>query len=244
MALIKLTIAYDGMRYHGWQRQPLLPTVQGKIEDALKRLTQKSIAIHGAGRTDAGVHALAQVAHFTSDHPFETEEWHGGLNALLPFDIVIKRVEAVSDTFHARYSAKAKEYRYQIRNAPLRSPFDWKMSWLIKQNLDLERMSLAAKELRGVRDFTSFCAAGAEVSDHIVDLREIQIEKRQDLILITLKASRFLQYMVRNIVGFLVEVGRGKRSPHEVSEVLKAKDRSEAGLTAPPHALFLARVDY
>ena len=244
MALIKLCIAYDGTFYHGWQRQSLLPTVQGKIEDALKRLTQDAIVLHGAGRTDAGVHALAQVAHFISDRHFKDEDWRRGLNALLPSDIVVKNAEAVDETFHARFSAKEKEYQYRIRNAPLRSPFDWRTTWLVKQNLDLERMSIAAEKLTGAHDFTSFCAAGSEVKNHMVDLKQIQIEKQQESILITLTAPRFLQYMVRNVVGFLVEVGRGKRLSREILEVLEAKNRTAAGPTAPPHGLFLIRVDY
>lgn len=244
MAVIKLTLAYNGSNYHGWQRQPMLPTIQGQLETALRRLTQQAIPIHGAGRTDAGVHALGQVAHFSADRRFQPRDWIRGLNALLPEDIVINAAEAVNDRFHARYSAKKKHYRYVIRNTTQRSPFERQTSWLFKESLVLDQMSKAAKALCGEHSFTSFCAARSEVNDHNIDLKEIQIEKKEYRIALTFKASRFLQYMVRNIVGFLVEVGRGKRSPDEVSEILEAKDRTVAGPTAPPHGLFLLKVDY
>jgi len=244
LARIKLCIAYDGTHYYGWQRQSTLPTVQGKIEAALKRLTQKNTSLYGAGRTDAGVHALAQVAHFNADRPFTNEDWRRALNALLPSDIVVKRAEALEGDFHARFSAKSKTYRYQIRNALLPSPFDYKRTWLIQDKLDLGEMSFAAETFVGLHDFRSFCASGAEVQTHLVEMRNISIEKKQEQIEITLEASRFLQHMVRNIVGFLVEVGRKKRPPEAAAEVLAALDRRAAGLTAPPQGLFLVRVDY
>jgi len=237
-------MAYDGTRYHGWQRQSRLPSIQGAIEAALEQLTQKSASLYGAGRTDAGVHALAQVAHFDTEHGFKEDEWRRALNALLPPDIVIQQAEVVDGDFHARYSAGSKVYRYQIRNAPLPSPFDIKWTWHIRQPLDFEKMTLAAKGFLGVQDFRSFCAAGAEVKNHLLEMKRVHIEKKGERLWITLEASRFLQHMVRNIVGFLVEAGQARRAPEDTFRVLSAGDRRAAGITAPPQGLFLLKVNY
>ena len=218
--------------------------MQGELEAALTRLTQKLITVYGASRTDAKVHALAQVAHFSSDPRFQTEDWPRALNALLPRDIVINTAEQVDDSFHARYTAKSKQYRYMIHNGKQRSAFTHRRAWFIREELDLIQMSEAAAALTGKHLFTSFCAAGSEVKNHLIDLKQIRITKKSDQITITLEASRFLQYMVRNLVGFIVEVGRGQRSADEVPGILRALDRRAAGLTAPPHGLFLVGIDY
>jgi tRNA pseudouridine38-40 synthase len=244
MAVIKLTLEYDGTHYHGWQKQPHLTTIQGTLESALFHLTQVPIRIHGAGRTDAGVHALGQVAHFSSPVSFETEVWVRALNAVLPDDIVVHSAEAVSDLFHARFSAKGKIYTYFIHNARRRSPFRRQTAWHLTQSLHLQKMRLAAKRFLGEHDFTSFCASASEGESRRVDLREIWIARNEEEIRITVKAPRFLQYMVRNIVGFLVEVGKGKRLGKEVPLILNAKDRRKAGPTAPAHGLFLVSVEY
>lgn len=244
MAMIKLTLEYEGTYYHGWQKQPHLTTIQGTIEKALAHLTQNAIPIYGAGRTDAGVHALGQVAHFSPPVPFQPEVWVRGLNALLPEDIVVHSADPVPDSFHARFSAKGKTYRYFIRNASRRSPFHRQTAWHLPQPLDLKKMRSAAKWLQGEHDFTSFCAAAGEAENHRVDLREIRIEQSTEEIRITVKAPRFLQYMVRNLVGFLVEVGKGRRLGKEVPLILDAKDRRQAGPTAPAHGLFLISVEY
>lgn len=244
MAVIKLTLEYDGTYYHGWQKQPYLITIQGTLEKALFRLTQHPIRVHGAGRTDAGVHALGQVAHFSPPVPFQTEVWVRGLNALLPEDIVVHSAEGVPDSFHARFSAKEKTYTYFVYNAPRRSPFRRQTAWHLTQRLDLKKMRSAARRMLGEHDFTSFCSASSEAESRRVDLREIRIEKKGEEIGITVKAPRFLQYMVRNLVGFLIEVGKGRRMGNEVPLILNAKDRRQAGPTAPAHGLFLVRVDY
>ncbi len=218
--------------------------MQGEVETALSRLTQKHITVYGAGRTDAKVHALGQVAHFLSDGRFQAEDWPRALNALLPPDIVINTAEQVDDSFHARHTAKNKQYRYIIHNGLQRSAFTHRTAWFLRQRLDLEQMSKAALALRGQHLFTSFCAAGSEVKNHLIDLKQLRIIKEGDQITITLEATRFLQYMVRNMVGFLVEVGRGQRSADEVPDILAALDRRAAGLTAPPHGLFLVKVEY
>lgn len=244
MAVIKMTLEYDGTYYHGWQKQPHLTTIQGTLEKALSRLTQHSIQVYGAGRTDAGVHALGQVAHFSPPVPFQPEVWVRGLNALLPEDIVVRSADTVSDSFHARFSAKGKVYAYFIRNAPGRSPFRRLTAWHLPHPLDLKKMRGAAGRLLGEHDFTSFCAAAGEAENRRVDLREIRIEQNKEEIRITVEAPRFLQYMVRNLVGFLVEVGKGRRLGKEVPLILEAKDRRQAGPTAPAHGLFLVRVEY
>jgi len=244
MAVIKLTLSYDGSAYHGWQRQTHLPTVQGQVEAALARLTQKTTPIYGAGRTDAGVHALGQVAHFLTERPFLPEDWVRGLNALLPKDIAVTRAEAVDADFHARYSAKEKHYRYLIQTAAPRSPFRYRTHWYYPKALDCRQMSTAAEALCGAHRFTSFCAAGSDAKDYLIDLKRIEIEEKADRIALTFIAPRFLQHMVRNIVGLLVEVGRGKRSAKDVPPILAAEDRRIAGPTAPPQGLFLLKVIY
>ncbi len=244
MSRIKLTLAYDGSAYHGWQRQTKLPSIQGHVEAALARLCQQPTRVHGAGRTDAGVHALGQVAHFESDRPTPTADWVRGLNALLPKDIAVTCAEGVAADFHARHSAKEKHYRYFIHKNQLRSPFRYRNSWHFPQSLDLQHMAIAAKALSGEHCFTSFCAAGSDAQDHCIDLNEIEIREEGEDIVLTFIARRFLHHMVRNIVGVLVEVGQGKRSAQEIPEILAAEDRRAAGPTAPPQGLFLLKVLY
>ncbi|MFQ5580583.1 MAG: tRNA pseudouridine(38-40) synthase TruA [Nitrospiria bacterium] len=244
MVIVKLTVAYDGADYHGWQKQPDLKTVQGSLEAGLKRITGNSIPVYGAGRTDAGVHARGQVAHFISPLPFDSVNWLRALNATIPKDIVVHAAEAVSDSFHARFSAKGKTYTYYIHNGLRRCPHQRRSSWFVPARLDLDSMRATAGILMGEHDFTSFAASNGEAKDCQLLLKEVLIEKRDDRITITLNAHRFLKYMVRNIVGFLVEVGRGKVSVDEVSMILRSRDRSMAALTAPPQGLFLDRVEY
>lgn len=242
--LIKLTLEYDGTHYHGWQRQPRLNTIQGTVENALQQLTRKPIRITGAGRTDAGVHALGQVAHFAPPISFDSDTWTRGLNALLPDDIAVRSAEEVPSSFHARFSAKKKTYTYFIYNHPRRSPLHRRTAWHIFQPLELSKMKKASRLLIGRHDFTSLCAATSEGEDRIVDLQKIDLKKEGDRIKVTFQAPRFLQYMVRNLVGLLVEVGRGRRAVSEIPQILKGRDRRLAGPTAPPQGLFLIRIDY
>jgi len=242
--LIKLTLEYDGTDYHGWQRQPHLNTIQGTVEGTIRQLTGKPVRITGAGRTDAGVHAFGQVAHFAPPVLFAPDTWTRGLNALLPDDIAVRSAEEVPPSFHARFSAKRKTYAYFIHNHPRRSPLHRRTAWHVFQPLDLSKMRRAGRLLIGRHDFTSLCAASSEGEDRIVDLQKIGIKKEGDQIKITFQAPRFLQYMVRNLVGLLVEVGRGRREVKEVSTILQGRDRRLAGPTAPPQGLFLMRIDY
>ena len=244
MHYYKLTLEYDGTAYHGFQKQPHQLTIQGSIETALSDLTQETIKIIGAGRTDAGVHALGQVAHFQLNKTISKTELLRGVNALLPYDIAVKKVEEVTASFHARYGAKRKVYRYFIHNSAIRSPWKRQTSWHFGCPLDIAKMRKAAKSLLGTHDFTSLCATDNDAPDHIVDLFKISIFKKEEQIQITIMASRFLRYMVRNIVGLLVEIGRGKRDVNTIGQILDGKDRRLAGPTAPPHGLFLVEVKY
>lgn len=240
----KLTLEYDGTHYHGWQRQPRLRTIQETLEAALARFAGHPIRVQGAGRTDAGVHAFGQVAHFQTSLAFPPFVWVRALNAFLPEDIAVLSAEEADPTFHSRFSAKLKTYRYIIYNAPLRSPLQRFHAWSLFKPLDLKKMRAAARKLSGPHDFTSFCAAASETENKQIDLKRIKIEKKGKQIQITFEASRFVQYMVRNIVGLLVEVGRGRRSAEEIPGIFKKRDRAAAGPTAPPHGLFLIKIEY
>jgi len=240
----KLTIEYDGTLYYGWQKQPCQPTIQSAIEKALSHLTNETISVVGAGRTDAGVHALNQVAHVQIHRYWEPARLLSGANALLPPDIAIKQVEPVDAAFHARYNAKRKIYRYLIYNGVPRSPHLSQTAWHYAMPLHLPKMRATAKKMVGQHDFTSFAATDNDSKNHCLDLEKIDIKKKQDQIAIVFTAPRFLRQMVRNIVGLLVEVGRGHRSTAEIDAILEARDRRLAGPTAPAHGLCLIQIDY
>jgi tRNA pseudouridine38-40 synthase len=240
----KITLSYDGTAYHGWQKQPHHQTLSGTIEAALLRITGETVSLIGAGRTDAGVHARGQVAHFQLTKTIEPLRLLAGLNGVLPNDIAVSTVEAVTPDFHARYGAKRKRYRYTIYNGPTRMPFHRTTAWHLAKPLSLPKMRAAARHLVGSHDFTSFCAAENDAKEYHVDLDKITICKEGHQITLTLEAPRFLRYMVRNIVGLLVEMGYGKRLATEIPSILEARDRRRAGPTAPAHGLCLVQIDY
>ncbi len=244
MPTFKVTIEYDGTGYAGWQRQPDQPTVQAAIESALGQVSQTAVSAIGAGRTDAGVHALGQVASFKSDRGLTAEEWKRALNGLLPSDISVLSVEQVPEDFHARYSAKEKLYEYRILNRPDRSTLDRSRSWHIREPLAIDAMREAARHLVGRHDFSSFQNSPTDNENPVCDLRALDFIREGPLIRIEARADRLLKQMVRAIVGTLVEVGQGKRPPGDLKRILEAKDRKVAGKTAPPHGLYLIRVDY
>lgn len=244
MSNIRLVIEYVGARYHGWQRQSTLPTLQGVLEDCIHKICGEKIKLIGAGRTDAGVHALGQVANFKTGSALKSQTWRRALNALLPEDIVILKAQEVSDTFHARRSAKSKTYQYRILNRRTHSAILGPMSWHVPLSLNLRAMRTAAKPLVGHHNFRSFCGKACTAKTTHARLLRLSIQCQQDLILITVNGTNFLQHMVRNIVGTLVQVGIGKLSPERMCGILEAKDRRRAGPTAPPHGLFLVRVNY
>ena len=244
MPTVKLILEYDGSRYAGWQRQPDQPTIQEAVETALFQLTQQTVTVVGAGRTDSGVHALGQVASFCIDRDWTPHEWTRGFNARLPEDIAVRSAAIMPDAFHARYAARGKLYEYRILNRPERPAVERGYFWHVYKPLDPEAMGQAAAFLVGSHNFTSFEGTLTDNEDPICQLQQLSLTQQGDLISIQAYADRFLKHMVRSIVGTLVEVGQGKRTPESLSDVLMAKDRTAAGRTAPAHGLFLIRVDY
>ncbi|GKS58973.1 tRNA pseudouridine synthase A [Nitrospira sp.] len=244
VATFKLTVEYDGSEFAGWQRQADQPTIQAALEQALLRMSQHPTPLVGAGRTDAGVHALGQVASFRSDKSFTPEEWRRGLNALVPESICVRTVERVADDFHARYSAKGKLYEYRLLNREERTALDRTRMWHLQRPLDVTLMQEAAQFLLGRHDCSSFQGPQSDVDNRVCDIREVTVRRNDDIFSITIYADRFLKQMVRAIVGTLVEVGLRKRSPTSMNEILAARDRCLAGRTAPAHGLYLVRVDY
>ena len=245
MARYKLTLEYDGQGLVGWQRQTNGPSVQAHIEQAAYSFCGKQTECTGAGRTDAGVHALGQVAHLDFVNVYRADTVRDALNSYLrPSAIAIVDAELVADDFHARFSATQREYLYTIinRRAPL--TLENGRAWLVSKPLDTELMYKAGKFLLGKHDFTSFRAAECQANSPIKTLDNIYIRQTNDTIYITVTAQSFLHRQVRNIVGTLTLVGEGKLQPKEVEMILKAKDRSSAGPCAPADGLYLKAVAY
>ena len=241
----KLVIEYDGGAYCGWQIQPNGPTIQELIEKALLRMTRAKVNLIGSGRTDAGVHALGQVANFNCDTDIDAQAFQNGLNSLLPADIIIRSCSEVDGTFHARFNAKSKTYRYRILNSPLPAAIGRHYHWWIRKPLDVDAMAAAAGHLVGKKDFKAFEAAGsprAHTIRHV--LRADILYEKNAYIFLDIQAEGFLRYMVRNISGTLVEVGKGNMRPEEIIAILASKDRSRAGMTAPAQGLCLVEVLY
>jgi tRNA pseudouridine38-40 synthase len=242
---IKLTIEYDGTAYHGWQIQPGLKTIQGVMRERIAQITQGKVNLLGAGRTDAGVHALGQVANFQTESAIDLTALQRGLNSLLAPDIVIKGIEEVEEGFHARFSARSKRYEYHILNRSYPSALLRAYAWFIPHKLDLASMERCGRLLIGSHDFSSFRASGDESRHSMREVIRLEIEQRKDNpIVVTIEANAFLREMVRSIVGTLVDVGRGKTSFEEFEEIFQARDRRKAGMTAPAHGLFLVEVKY
>jgi len=244
MRNIKLTIEYDGTNYCGWQRQRNGSSIQETLEKALKKILREKVNVVGAGRTDSGVHAQGQVANFKTTSRLTTREFFSALNATLPEDIVIKRVEEVGIDFNARFSAKNKLYRYYIFNSSISSPFQRQYSYQYRHPLNVAIMRKEAKLLLGKHDFKSFQAADKIKRTSVRRIKKISIKKHDKHIYIDIEADGFLYNMVRNIVGTLVYLGKGKLRRGDMKKILKAKKRSLAGPTAPPQGLCLIKVDY
>ena len=244
-----LLLSYEGTCYHGWQVQHNSPTIEDTLEQAVKRLTGESVKVHGAGRTDSGVHALNFTANFKAiaENIKTAEKWRVALNAVLPADIVVKYAQTVAADFHARHSAVGKRYRYLIFNLPYQSPFSRSQSWWISSDLDIELMRKAADKLIGKHDFSAFRAASCISPSPVKDLREIVItntRSRYSTLKIEMEANSFLQHMVRIITGTLVEVGQGRKSIEDVAQALEKGQRKQAGKTAPGHGLYSLSVIY
>ena len=243
---IKLILEYDGTNYHGWQSQQGsgMPTIQDALEEALRKLTKEDIRTVSCGRTDAGVHALGHVANFPTESRIPAEAWAPALNSLLPADIRVLASEEAAPDFHARFSAKGKQYRYHVlaRRAP--SALGRNHAWHVDRKLNLAVMRRAAGVLVGKHDFSSFRSAGCSAKTPVRKLKALTIKRKGDLVEVTLEADAFLMHMARNIVGTLVEAGLGRFTPDDVKRILKSRDRSTAGRTAPAHGLYLVTVFY
>jgi tRNA pseudouridine38-40 synthase len=245
MRRLKINISYDGTNYGGWQIQPNRISIQEKIEQALRKLTTETIRIHGSGRTDAGVHAKAQVAHFDIEKPFTNQNLKYALNSVLPEDIRINSVISVKSDFHARFNVKEKEYHYFIYNGDTVSPFDVKYKTQIKKTLNFIAMQKAAEYLVGKYDFASFTAnAGRELETTVRNVTELKIIKSGKNITIVVKSEGFLYKMVRSIAGHLIRVGLNEIPPESTQEILEAKNRTNAVQTASAKGLFLWNVKY
>ena len=242
-----MTFAYDGTNYKGYQKQPKAKTIQEEIEKVLGKVQgEKKIDIHASGRTDAHVHALAQKAHFDLENEVDCDKLKHSLNSLLPGDIYVKEIEQVPDTFHARYHEKAKEYIYRM-NLGEYDPIERNYVYQYNRRLDVVEMERALKYLEGEHDFKSFTKADEEQDDYvrrIVQTSIVRDAKNVNKITISFLGTGFLRYMVRNIVGTLIEIGEGKRKSEDIIEILNAKDRQAAGMTANPEGLYLKDVFY
>jgi tRNA pseudouridine38-40 synthase len=243
---IKLILEYDGANYHGWQAQvgSGKPTVQEALEKAIAGLTGEPVRTTSSGRTDAGVHALAHAANFTTSSPIPPANFAKALNRLLPPDIRALSSEEVPAEFHARFCAMQKTYQYRILNRPMPSALLRDRAWHVDRKLNVAAMRRAAAALIGKHDFSAFRSASCSAKSPVRKLRDIAIHRRGDIIEITLKADAFLMHMARNIAGTLVEAGLGRFSPEEVKRILRSRDRGRAGRTAPACGLFLLEVAY
>jgi tRNA pseudouridine38-40 synthase len=252
MRNVKLTVAYDGTDYHGWQRQTGKPTIQGALTDVLQRITQeRKITVYGAGRTDAGVHALGQVAHFRTQSGLSPAEFQRALNALLPPAVRIMAAEEVGPDFHARWQAAAKSYRYRLYRGRVVPPSEWRYVLHYSFPLDVPAMHEACALYVGQHDFASFAAStGSEEDDHTrTTVREIfaaalSEEEGGEELHFTVRGKSFLRYMVRKMVGTLLDVGRGKLHPEDIARLYELRDRSKSGPTVPPQGLCLLAVEY
>jgi tRNA pseudouridine38-40 synthase len=255
MATFKITLAYDGSGFVGWQRQAAGMSIQGLLEDALRELDQRDVTVFGAGRTDAGVHALGQVASFSVDRAMAADALVRALNARLPDTIRVLAAAAVPDAFHARFDARRKAYRYRMWNGQVMSPFERDRAWHLIGALDVDRMAAAARVIEGRHDFAAFQGAGAATRTTEREVFSSRIatadtEGRADaafdgaLIIYEITGNGFLRHMVRTVVGTLVEIGRGRHAAEWMRDVLASRDRARAGPTAPAAGLFLAGVEY
>jgi tRNA pseudouridine38-40 synthase len=257
MPTYKITLAYDGSQYVGWQRQAAGPSIQGAVEDALRALDGAVVAVAGAGRTDAGVHALGQVASFALARDMAPEILQRALNGRLPRDIRVVVAERASARFHARFSARRKIYRYRIGNAALHGPFEQHYTWHVPAALDVEAMDAAARQLEGKHDFAAFQTTGGATRTTVRTMFRSRVARVEpsaglpghelcgaELVVHEIAGDGFLRHMVRAVAGTLVEIGRGRWPPDRMRDILAARDRSLAGPTAPAEGLFLVGVEY
>jgi len=241
---IALGLEYDGTAYNGWQRQRTGAGVQQHVENALSKVANEAIETICAGRTDTGVHALGQVVHFDTGSERDRRGWLLGANCNLPDDISVIWAKRVDDSFHARFSATSRSYRYRILNRLERSALYRHRAWWVYDSLDAQRMHSAAQALRGRHDFSAYRAAGCQASTAEREISAISVSRDGDWIVLDVTANAFLQHMVRNITGTLVAIGRGDETEEWAGTVLASRDRKMGGAAAPPHGLTLMKVDY
>lgn len=244
MRNIKLTIEYDGREYNGWQKQPNKLNIQGEIERAIQTVTGQEVELIGSGRTDAGVHAFAQVANFQIDSEFPLEKMAIAINSQLKKSIRIQKAEEVEEKFHSRYSCHKKTYAYIIDNSNQGSAIYRNLTYHVAQTLNVEAMQKAANYLVGEHDFSSFKSSGTSSKSSVRTIFATNVIKEQERVVISLTGSGFLYNMVRIIAGTLVEIGMGEKAPEEMQTILEAKNRQMAGKTLPPHGLYLMQVEY
>ncbi len=246
MKTLKLTIAYDGTGYAGWQiqRNAKHPTIQGVLQQALRRILQEPVQVIGSGRTDAGVHALAQVAHVRVRSRMPCDGLRRALNSLLPPAVVVTQVEEVPPVFHARFDAKAKRYRYHLVTGPVVLPFERHYVHHVRRSLDVARMRQEAQALLGRHDLRAFPKTGSPITQTRRTISDIAIRRTRNGVVIDIEADGFLYGMVRRIVGTLIDVGRGRRPPGTIARILKTQDRDLVGPTVPPQGLTLMKVTY
>jgi len=245
MRNFKMILEYDGAAYCGWQRQLNGLSIQQVLEEAVERIMKEKVSIIASGRTDAGVHALNQVASFRAESVLPVHKIFLGVNSVLPEDIVVKDLQEVSPDFNALKDAKGKIYLYRIRNQRIRPVLGRQYYWFVRFPLDLHRMREAASHMLEEHDFSSFCATGCDIQDRVRTIRRIDIETVNDgMMEFTVESGGFLRHMVRNMVGTLVDVGRGKLAPRDVPEIIASCDRTKAGAAAPACGLFLKEVHY
>ncbi|UCE89820.1 MAG: tRNA pseudouridine(38-40) synthase TruA [Pseudomonadota bacterium] len=241
---IALGIEYDGSPYSGWQLQVGTDTVQGRVEEALSRVAAAPVRLICAGRTDAGVHAIEQVAHFDTTVQRPMRAWMLGANANLPKTVSVLWAHPVNDRFHARFSAQQRSYRYVIFNRAVRPTFlARRVTWEFRA-LDIARMQAGACHLIGTHDFSSYRALACQAKSPVRTLHRVSVTRRDELVLLDLEADGFLHHMVRNIAGVLMSIGAGRRPPQWAAEVLELRDRALGGVTAAPDGLYLARIAY
>jgi tRNA pseudouridine38-40 synthase len=245
MPRYKSIISYDGSGFSGYQVQPNKRTVQSVLESVLTKMHKgETVKVSGSGRTDAGVHAKGQVIHFDSPLMIPEDKWEKALNSLLPEDISVSSVVSVDESFHARFHALGKEYRYVLHLSSKRDPLQRKFAYHYPYRLNLDAMEQASKFFLGTHDFTSFCAAKTEVEDKVRTIESIDFTRVDELLTIRFVGNGFLYNMVRILVGTLLEVGSGERSPEDIPIILAHKDRRVSGKTAPAHGLYLWEVFY
>ena len=244
MRNIKLTIEYDGKCYNGWQKQPDKPNIQGEIERAIYNITKEEVELIGSGRTDAGVHALGQVANFKTNSNIAIEKLPLAINSQLKNSIIIKNAEEVDERFHSRYNAKHKTYRYIINNSKTGTALYRNLEYCFPIKLDVAKMKEAAKYFEGEHDFKAFKSSGTSGKNSVRTIYKAVVKEEGENIIIELTGNGFLYNMVRIISGTLLEVGLGKISPKEIPEIIESKDRQRAGKTLPAHGLYLVEVKY